>query len=188
MKKGIIVIALAALALAAALKAAAVDINPWQAKSDNTDGEPAAAINGDQLKGLWGPANGLSAEEKVWISSDEGTKFDAYCTPDTWNWIMVKLKYTAKDHNFTGHWEAYTGAYLDYPCEVYVWDPAGTKFDKKDTGPPGTIFTTQRPFTIEPKYWVWTAEAGMYMCIILVQGRTEPNKRWLHVDVVDASY
>jgi hypothetical protein len=187
MKKVIIVIG-AAVVLGGTLKAAAVDINPWQAKSNNTDGEPAAAVSGDQLKALWNAANGLSAEEKGWISSDNGTKYDAYDAPDTWNWIMVKLRYTAKAHNFTGHWEAYTDAYADYACEVYVWDPGENNFDLKDTGPSGVIFTTQRSFTIQPKYWVWTEEAGMYQCLILVQGRTEPNKRWLHVDVVDASY
>jgi hypothetical protein len=187
MRKVMIIIG-AAVVLAAALNVAAVDINPWQARSNNTDGDPAAAISGDQLKGLWGAANGLSQAEREKIYSDDGTKYDAYDTPDTWNWIMVKLRHTAKDHNFTGHWEAYTDAYADYPCKVYVWDPADTEFDLKDTGPDNTIFTTQRSFTIQPNYWVWTEEAGEYLCIILVEGRTVPNKRWLHVDVVDAAY
>jgi hypothetical protein len=176
--------------LAAALNVSAVDINPWQARSDNTDGDPAAAISGEQLKALWGAAadNALNYDERGYISSDNGTKYDGYDTPDTWNWIMVKLRHTAKDHNFTGHWEAYTDAYADYQCSVYVWDPADTEFDLKDTGPDGIIFTNQRSFTIQPNYRVWTEEAGMYQCIILVRGRTVPNKRWLHVDVVDAAY
>jgi hypothetical protein len=134
MKTGIIVIALVALG---AGKAPAVDINPWLARSDSTNGEPAAAVSGDQLKALWGGANALNAEERGFISSDNGTKYDAWDGGYTWNWIMVKLRHTAKAHNFIGHWEAYTDAYADYPCKVYVWDWAEDNFDFKDMGPTG---------------------------------------------------
>jgi hypothetical protein len=103
----------------------------------------------------------------------------------TWKWIMVKLWHSAKDHNFTGHWEAYTDSYEDYACEVYVWNPSEQEWDLKDTGPKA-IFTTARNFTIGTGYWI--SEGGGYTCLILIQSRTKTGLRDMEVDVVDANY
>ena len=181
MKKGIIVF----LALAA-VTAWAFDVNPWKAKSDSTSGQPSAAVSGDQVKALWVNADWLNSTQKTHISTDDGNIYD-HSGNNTWHWIMVRLKHSAKGHNFTGHWEAYTDAYSDYAMSVFVWDNADENWDWKDTGPQDD-FTNARNFTIQPKYWNWDSGPGAYVCLILVQGRTRPGARNLHVDVVDATY
>jgi len=188
MKKGLLIVITALLAVYGGT-AWAVDVNPWQAKCNSTSGQPSAAVSGDQVKALWSAAVWLNNSQKTYISTDDGNIYD-HSGAYTWHWIMVKLAHSAKAHNFTGHWEAHTDAYSDYPMYVYVWDNAGQNWDWKDTGPQ-SIFTTARNFTIAPGYWNWDpdcGESGAYVCLILVQGRTYSGARNVHVDVVDANY
>ncbi|MGD8719769.1 MAG: hypothetical protein PVH29_13225 [Candidatus Zixiibacteriota bacterium] len=181
MKKGIVVL----LALTA-VAAWATDVNPWQARSDSTSGQPSAALSGNQVKALWDDGDALNSTQLSYISADEGTKYNP-AGSDTWSWIMVRLKHANPADSYTLNWEAYTDSYDDYGMSVYVWDNASENWDWLDTGPQA-IFTTARTVSLSSSYWYWNSDESAYVCLVLVEGRTVVGERDMHVDVVDASY
>ena len=165
-----------------------VDINTWRARAGETTGAPDAAINDDQLKALWDNTwHELNSTEKAQISDNDSVNFHYQIIGYTWDYVMLRFKYSQISGGFDGRWEAYADGYSSYGCSIWVWDPVNTDFINLDYGPTG-ICTTPRDIFVPARCWVWDDEFDAYIRMILIEGRTTAGNRDLYSDVVDLEY